>query len=195
MMVFKRKQIVVLSLVLMIVVAGYLQYSYKKSSVAGNEGNENGRLGEAVYVTSDGLETIFDEIAHNHSGFMGEDISASQEANDYFAQAKLDKEITRSKNADVLDNITKDANASSVTRELAYSQKIEMATIAENEMKIESLLKERGFSDAIVFFGKNSVDVIVKAPNLTEAHVAQISEIVSRQADVDYSDITVKNKF
>ena len=31
MMVFKRKQIVVLSLVLMIVVAGYLQYSYNKN--------------------------------------------------------------------------------------------------------------------------------------------------------------------
>ncbi len=49
MMVFKRKQIVVLSLVLMIVVAGYLQYSYKKSSISVNS-KDNEKLGEAVYV-------------------------------------------------------------------------------------------------------------------------------------------------
>lgn len=195
MMVFKRKQVVVLSLVLMIVVAGYLQYSYKKSSVAGNNGNENGKLGEAVYVTEEGLDVTDSEMTNNNIGSIGKEITASQEANDYFAQAKLDKEITRSKNTDVLDSITKDANASTVTRELAYSQKIEITNIAENEMKIESLLKERGFSDAIVFFGENSVDVIVKAPSLTEALVAQISEIVSRQANVDYTQITVKNKF
>jgi len=40
MMVLKRKQIVVLSLILMIVVAGYLQYSYNNSGSSGNDSDD-----------------------------------------------------------------------------------------------------------------------------------------------------------
>jgi len=59
MMVLKRKQIVVLSLILMIVVAGYLQYSYNNSGSSGNDSDdisvsqfdeETESLGEAWYV-------------------------------------------------------------------------------------------------------------------------------------------------
>ena len=68
MMVLKRKQVVVLSLILMIIVAGVLQYSYNKSSTSVNEWDDisvdnsyediaieeteedDVRLGEAVYV-------------------------------------------------------------------------------------------------------------------------------------------------
>ena len=50
MMVFKRKQIVILALILMIVVAGYLQYSYRQGSTSANT---EGKLGEAVYVDNE----------------------------------------------------------------------------------------------------------------------------------------------
>ncbi|HHV60448.1 MAG TPA: SpoIIIAH-like family protein [Clostridiaceae bacterium] len=194
MMVFKRKQVVVLSLVIMILVAGYLQYSYKKSSEAINDEKENGRLGEAVYVSDEGYISMGDG-EDTQGNNLNTNITASQEANNYFAQARLEREITRSKNTDVLNSIAQDASASQETRDNAYLQMIKMVDMAECEMKIESLLEERGFADAIVFFGDNNVDVIVKAPSLTEAQVAQISEIVRRQADVDYTQITVRNKF
>ena len=51
MVVFKRKQIVVLALALMIVITGYLQYSYNRSSLANKD--ENKGSSEAVYVDNE----------------------------------------------------------------------------------------------------------------------------------------------
>lgn len=193
MMVFKRKQIVVLSLIVMIVVAGYLQYTYKQTSVAVNEDKERGKLGEAVYVTG---ENISEEGKDKDENESKTDVNASREANDFFAQAKLDKEITRSKNTDVLKSISEDPNASKETRESAYSQMMQIISKAEKEMKIESLLKEKGFKDAVVFFGEDdSIDVVVKAPNLSSAQVVQIADVVCRQGSIEITKVHVKNKF
>ena len=39
----------------------------------------------------------------------------------------------------------------------------------------------------------DSIDVMVKAPSLTEQEVAQITDIVTRHADVSMDKITVKS--
>ena len=55
--VIKRRQIIILALVVMIVVAGYIQYSYKKSGFSQTD-SDAGKLGEAVYVDNqDSLES------------------------------------------------------------------------------------------------------------------------------------------
>jgi len=193
MVVFKRKQIVVLALILMIIVAGYLQYTYRKSSVSVN-GKENGKLGEAVYVENNELSPQ-DQKASN-DGKAVKAANSSKQANDFFAQAKLDKEVTRSKDTTTLKSITEDANASKEAKEKAYSQMIAITANAEKEMRVESLIREKGFSDVVAMFGDDgSVDVVVKTPSLTSAQAAQISDIVSRQANVDISKIHIKNMF
>ncbi len=187
MMIFKRKQVVVLSLVLMIIIAGYLQYSYNKSSMSA-ENDEKGRLGEAVYVdNNEEQDKLFSEL-NNDLG-----ISASAETNDFFSQAKLDREITRSRDVDVYGEITEDVNASKEIKSEAYEKMMSIMDTSEKEMRIETLIKERGFADVIALFGDDgSVDIIVKAPSLSSAEVAQISDITSRQANVDIPSIHIK---
>ncbi len=198
MMVFKRKQIVVLSLILMILVAGYLQYSYKKSgSSADNRTNE--RIGEAVYVDNSGGTEMFDEegVTALEGELAQEDeivVPASAETNNYFAQAKLDREVTRSKNFEALENITRDENADQQAKAVAYEQLARLTEIAEKEMKVENLIKQRGIEDVIAFVSEDgSVDIIVKAPKLTPELTAQIVDVVSRHANVDITNITLKN--
>lgn len=48
MMVFKRKQIIILALILLIVVAGYLQYSYRQGNTSADS---EGRLGKHYMST------------------------------------------------------------------------------------------------------------------------------------------------
>ncbi len=190
MVVIKRKQIIVLSLVIMILIAGYLQYSYSRSSVASNDG-EKGRLGEAVYVDSESL-TVKDSIA----GIEIEEIPASKEANDFFAHAKLDREITRSRDTDSLRELTENENTSEEVRNEAYMKMIAIIDNTEKEMRIENLIKERGFDDVIVYIADDgSIDVVVKSPSLTQAQVAQITDIVTRQADVGADKIHLKIKY
>lgn len=192
-MVFKRKQFVVLSLVIMIVIAGYLQYSYRKSSISVSD-KENGKLGEAVYVDNKDLSSENDE--NNDDKNILNDIGASKHANDFFAQAKLDREVTRSKDTDTLKQITEDVNASKDIKTKAYEQMIALVENSDKEMRVEMLVKEKGFSEVIAIFGDDgSLDIFVKAPSLTSTKVAQISDVVSRQAKIDIEKIHIKNVY
>ena len=197
MVVFKRKQIVVLALILMIVVAGYLQYSYKQGSTSA--GKDSGKLGEAVYVDNQlGNENLdqAEEAKKVEKSDKKADVSASKLANDFFAQAKMDKEISRSKSNDSLKAITEDVNASKETRAEAYDKMMALVDNADKEMRIETLIREKGFSDAVALFADDgSIDIIVKAPSLTTAQTAQIADIVSRQAKVAIEDIHIKKLF
>ena len=200
MMVFKRKQVVVLSLILMIVVAGYLQYSYNKGS-ASEVGKEIGKNGEAVFVDNLDAHGSCDDTEKKsnkaeNTDKAQNDIGASKQANDFFAQAKLNRQITREKNSEALKALAEDPNADKDTKKKANDERLKAISNSEKEMKMETLIKNKGFSDVIVLFSdEGRIDVVVKAPNLTSAYTAQIADIVSRQANVDMDKIVISNKY
>lgn len=233
MMVFKRKQIVVLSLVLMLVVAGYLQYSYKKGSTSVNN-SDNSRLGEAVYVDSDYTVSADDKESDGNKDKKedskdtkgkgdskdksndkdkasdndtaksndasdkktSENLDASKEANDFFAQARLEKGVSRGRSDETLKAIAEDPGSTKEARNKALEKATRMAENSDREMRIENLIKKNGISDAIAFFADDgSVDIVVKAPNLSSAQTAQIYDVVSRQANLEIDKIRIKNIF
>lgn len=212
-MVFKRKQIVVLSLVLMIVIAGYLQYSYKKSSISVSEiaDSDAPRLGEAVYVDNSDLfgseaaekiedtdkkDNKKDEKKDDKKDDKNKTVQASKQANEFFAQAKMDKDITRGKNKGELENISKDPNASKELKSQANSKILAIIHKSEKEMAIETLIKEKGYSDVVVFMADDgSLDIVVKTQNLSDVEATQIADIASRQANVAISDVHVRSTF
>lgn len=194
-MVFKRKQIVILALILMIVVAAYLQYSYRQGSTSADI---NGKLGEAVYVDNEidneGIAGVDIDAADNTKAQTN--VSASKMANEYFVQAKMDKEQSRSKNSDALKAIADDINASKETREEAYDKMFALTAYADKEMRIESLINKMGFADSFVVFADDgSIDIVVKTPSLSTSQAAQITDIVTRQGEVEVDDIHIKPLF
>lgn len=183
MVVVKRKQIVALSLFLMVLVAGYVQYNMKQSSVAVNSDDE--KIGDTVYV--DGVSTSLKDSSAQ---------TASKEVNDYFAQVKLERDVSRSKDSDSLKSISNDASGSKEAKAQAQQKMLQIVNSTNKENRIEALIKDTGISDVVTFFGDDgSVDIIVKAPSLTSAQVAKISDIVSRQANVPITKIFIKNIF
>jgi len=95
-----------------------------------------------------------------------------------------------------LKAIADDPNLTKEARMEAYEKVTRMAENADREMRIENLIKKNGFNDAIAFFADDgSVDIVIKAPNLSSAQTAQIYDIVSRQANLDIDDIRIKNIF
>lgn len=194
-MVFKRKQVVILALILMIVVAGYLQYSYRQGSTSADM---NGKLGEAVYVDSEidneGLAGL--ELDTADKTTAQKNVSASRMANDYFVQAKMDKEQSRSKSSESLKNITADINASKETKAEAHSKMMAITSNADKEMRIESLINKMGFDDSFVVFADDgSIDIVIKTPSLSTSQTAQITDIVIRQAEAAVDDIHIKTLF
>lgn len=196
----KRKQIIVLGLVLVIITVGILQYYYggEGEYFSGNDLQTTSLLdalgknyedipGAAVYVNNSGVENIDSET-----------IEQTTAASGYFAEARLERDKARSKQKEelkaILDGTNDAVAASSLTVGEAQEKLLDVIRRSEAEATIETLIKQRGFEDALALMSETgNVDVIVKADSLSAAEVANISDIVVRHANVEMEDITVKN--
>lgn len=165
-MIFRKKQLTLIMLALLICFAGYLNFAYGDRAKETSEGY----MGEAKLV-----------------GNMGE--SGFEE--DFFASARLNRETGRSKSIETFNSIINNENADSETKKSAQSGILELADNTETETAIENLIKSRGFSDAVCYINNSQANVVVKAESLDEAQVAVITEIVTEQTDIPPEKIKV----
>ncbi len=190
----KRKQIVVLGLVLVIISVGILQYNYNSSGesakldLALDQGTDLEDIpGAAVYVENADTAVIDKAVAQ------------AEQAVGFFAEARMERDKARSKQKDELKVLAQAADGTIATSTgmnslEAQEQLLAIIKRAEAESTVETLVKQKGFEDALAYMSDtNNVDVIVKASSLTSQDVAQISDIVVRHADVTMDGITVKN--
>ena len=185
----KRKQIIVLSLVLMLVVAGYLQYSYNKTSLKFTE-EDSAQVGDAVYV--DNLDVTANDADKNDLKAA----TASKEANNFFAQAKMDRDVVRGKDEETMKGIAQDQLASEDAKLKAQEKMLKIVDVSQKEMRIETLIKGKGFSDVVALFGDDGgVDIVVKSPAISMSDAAKIADIVVRQANVPFNKIVIKPMF
>jgi len=177
----KSKQIVIIALVVLIAAAAYIQYGYNPS------GNSSGDISDLSAINTP---------AASETRKMGEAVAVSKETNAYFAQSKIDKESMRSKNIDVIKEIAQDPGSDKEIKAEANKQLLQLTSHSEKEMKIEALIKEKGYEDVLVYLGDDdTADVIVKAPSLNASQTAQIYDIVMRHAKITGDKLSVKNMY
>jgi len=178
----RKKQIVVLLLVVVVIAAGVLQYNYNRNLTSGVSDEDSG---DTTYVDGNVQGQDSDEVSSTNG--------ASAEANSFFAQARLDRDIELSKNSSYLKEMSTTASADKNIQNQAYEQFVSILDESETVTRIESMIMEKNFEDVFVAIGDDgSVDVVVKTPSLTQAEVAQISDIVSRQANVEIPMIHIR---
>jgi stage III sporulation protein AH len=196
-----KKQILVIALVLVIIVAGVLQYTYGRSGFSSQKDQQE-RLGEAVYVDNMNGELVDltaqnkegDDLAEASGNPSGEGTATVADAGDYFIQAKLDRESIRSRQKEELQEMTSIDNLADEISEKAQEEYLDLMKRTEIEGTIESLVKQRGIEDVVVVIGSTgTVDLVVKADSLSPSQTAQISDIVIRHAGVDMESIHIRN--
>lgn len=174
-----KKQILVIALVLVIIVAGVLQYTYGKSGFSSQKDQQE-RLGEAVYV--DNMDGKLVDLAAQESESDGvTEISGNDNATgiidsnaDYFVQARLDRESIRSKQKEELQELTSGENLAGDANEKAQEQYLDLIKRSDMEATIESLIKQRGIEDVVVVIGSTgTVDLVVKADSLSASQTAR----------------------
>lgn len=110
-----------------------------------------------------------------------------------FDSNRLERDRARAKTKELYQTITTDTNAADSTVSDAYNKIILLTTQAEQESKVESLIREKGFADAYACFSDlGEIDVLIKAETLTETQVTQIADIIVRYTGLDYSTIHVR---
>lgn len=110
--------------------------------------------------------------------------------NDFFVEYRMERERSRSRQVELLKDITGDPNAGQEAREKAQARLLEISQDIEREVSIENILRARGFSDAIVFFQGKMVTVVLPC-RLTEEQTASVINIVSRGASVASENVMV----
>ncbi len=176
---FKKNQIMVTALVVMIAVAGYLNYS----------GRLFGENGEAIET---GGEVAGDELLDvSLEDTPGEAVLTNGAVSGIVAEAKLTREQVRAANKETLMEIIDNKNLSDEQKEDALTQMLRMTEIAELEATIETMLVSKGFSEAVVSLTENSADVVIHSEELTDANRAQIEDIVSRKSGIEPQNIVI----
>lgn len=111
----------------------------------------------------------------------------------FFASKRLDRDTARSKTKETYDNITKDGNVTEAAKTEAYNKIMELAKMSESETQVEGLIRDKGFKDAYVCYSDiGELEVQVNTDTLTEEQVVQITDILIRYTDVDYSGIHIR---
>ncbi|MDO5479715.1 MAG: SpoIIIAH-like family protein [Clostridia bacterium] len=166
---FRKKQVFLAALVMMIGLAGYFNWSYQHSENGVVSDTEDISLGEARLVSGTNIKS-----------------------EDYFAQSRTEREIGRSKAEESLRKVAENPDSSPETKKEAEMQLVNMAKRVEMEASAEAEIKAKGFSDAVVYVNSDSVTVVVKKDGeLTESEAVRVQEIIVRITGMDTAKIGI----
>lgn len=194
---FKKNQIIITTLAVMIAIAGYLNYSgrlFGQSEKGSTEANADLANKELLDISEEDLETSSGDIASNDSeveGTPGEAVLTNSKADTTVAQAKVAREQVRAQNKETLQSILDNTNISDEEKQSAVAQMVKMTEISEQEVAVETLMASKGFSDAVVSITADSADIVVDSAELTDANRAQIEDIVARKTSIAPQNIVI----
>ena len=209
MFVIKRNHVIIVALVIMVGVAGYLNYmdnNLKNDEIILNDNGEISALvpDENLPVNANldsQIEMDFDKKNSKENKFESKNdfeesdndaiaVNKSME-NSYFVQAKLDREQARAKQKEILDEMINNKNLSESKKTECVDNKIEIQKRIEKESAAESLLESKGFDETYVRIDDETVDVVINKEMLSDAEVAQIEDIVKRKTGFKASQIRI----
>ena len=212
---FRKNQIIITSLAIMIVIAGYLNFTADQTKPVKQEAaaetaekirEENIQAEEAAAGAEADITSFPDEdlasvsaeaestadIETPEGEKVGEAVlTSSASAGALSASAKLNREQVRSKNEASLLEIINNTDISEDMKADAIASMNRMTDRAEKELDAELLLEAKGFKDSVVSINDDSVDVIVGAAEITDEQKAQIEDIVTRKTERNVSDIVI----
>lgn len=194
---FKKNQIIITTLAVMIAIAGYLNYSGKlfgEEQKSTTEANADLANQELLDISQEDIETGSEDIESNDSeveGTPGEAVLTSGSADTTVAQAKVSREQVRAQNKETLQAIIDNADLSDEEKQDAVAQMVEITELSEQEVAIETLMASKGFSEAVVSLTSDSADIVVESSELTDANRAQIEDIVTRKTDIAPENIVI----
>ncbi len=221
--IFKKNQIIIAALAVMICIAGYLNFTKEDTEETDSSvlmgatddifddadlNDELVSLPDNSFELSAGGELINADNSENvnntdtittlneneSEGAIGEAVLASLTINsNYFSEAKISREQMRAKNKETLMSIIENGEINEEQKQEALQSMIAMTHTAELETATEILLQAKGFDGVVVSIIEDSIDVIVNALSITDSQVAQIEDIVTRKTGCSPDDIRISH--
>ena len=199
---FKKNQLIITALAVMIAIAGYLKYS--DSLIDSKELTAASTAGEDVVVQEEiemdiSAEDIYastgitEEATESAGSEPGEAILTSVDSlqSSFASEAKLSRDQTRAKNTESLLQIINSEVVSEAQKQAAIDQMLELTDISERETGAETLLAAKGFEDVVVSISDSKVDVVINQAEIDDAQRAQIEDVITRKTGTAPENIVI----
>ena len=211
MKILKRNQLIVLVISLMLITAGYLNFTSNQENVLTSTiaDRDDITIGDAQLVSTIPKENEMAVVENLLSGernnstenisveeekFEVTNASAEQKEDYFFTKSKLERNTMYSELLETYQEMYNNTTATSEQKQEALN-KINQINNTKNAIMIsESLIIAKEFEDVVIFVNEGSVSVIVKSKELKQESVAQIQNIVSRELNVGAGIIHISNR-
>lgn len=195
---FKKNQVIIFVIALMLVTAGYLNFTTNQqqqnlvptSTLA--ESEEMASIGDATLVSAN--ETKIEPETEIEPETQNTNQNESISENNYFAQSRLDRDNMYSQMLANYQTILESENIAADEKKIAQEEIKRMNNEKNSIMIAENLIKTKGFEDVVIFINNGSVSVIVKSETLEKDQVAQLQNIITRELSVEANKINISSK-
>ena len=222
--IMKKNQVVILALALMLMTAGYMNYTnnhenenmllaslgdaqlVSANAVDGNSTNENelnnaqestneqNALNETTEANTNEVDPnapMTNETVESNSEVVDSNAPTQADGSDYFTRSKLERETMYSQMIETYTNILENDKISSEQKDIAENEIKNINDTRNAIMVVENLFETKGFENAVVFVNSPSVNVVIKAKELTTEQVAQVQNIIQRELKTDIENIHI----
>ena len=202
----QKNQVIIAALSVMIVLAGYLNFRTGgmdvETSVLSNANvEESESMDEDVLLELTDYDLQEIEVADEEDMEMFETqapenvgeavLTSTTVAQNFSAQAKLNRESVRSQNKESLIEVINNENVTDDLKQSAMEDLMEMTNRSEMEIAAENLLTAKGFPNSVVSLTEDSCDVVICRETLTDSERAQIEDILARKTDVVMENVVI----
>lgn len=199
MMILKKKEIIAAALVVLIGCAGYLNWSYQDTMTVtdGESYIETGRrLGEAQLVNSEAenVEAVEEKTEETAKEENTEEVAVeTQSDNDgnYFENARYERENSRSKSLEILNQTCGNDSFDEETRRKAGDKIIAETDNINAEQEIESIAQSKGYSEICAYVTEDSASVMVRKENFGEEDAIKLCELVSERTNLSADAVRI----
>ena len=199
---FKKSEIAIYAISLMLVAAGYFNYSTFNQITAetysedvGNISVQFANVGDAVLVSINESENVTDENTKTTTSSSETTETKTENETDYYANAKLNRDKMYAEMISNYEKIINNPNASEAQKSIA-TQEITKINNTKNAIMIsENLIGTKGFNNCVILVNDGSVNVVVNVQGgLNKENVAKLQNIVSRELKVEIDNIHITEK-
>lgn len=222
MKLLKKNQIIVYTIAVLLMVAGYLNYStnHKEALEASSQGiektNEYANVGDARLVNSSDIVEDTNTNTNNNNQTTNTTANATNEtqnknetntnskdittqtssevSDEYFVKSKLERDTMYSQMLETYEKVLNSSNSLETQKQSATKEITRINETKNSIMVCENLLQTKGFSNVVIFVNGESISIIIGTKELKPEEVSQIQNIISREMKANIENIHISTK-
>ena len=121
----------------------------------------------------------------------GDQLTGGDSVETFFSTYRTSRETARAEEMSYLDAIIASETSTEEAKATDETMRQDLLNNIEAELVIESLIKAKGFDDAVVTMSTNNVNVIVNKSELESQEVAQILSVILEETKYTASEVVV----